>query len=290
MAPTSHGSYACSMVEKQAVTIAYLIRAHFLPAQLGRLVDRLDSEHAAFFIHISAQTSVGTYAKMREAVGERERPVAGAGADPTPVSASCSRYSSGFARSPLPRPRATVILSGQDYPTRPTSEIETFLHQRPGESAVKHFALPAMNSGRMSTVGSTGSVLVLRAPPLQDTAASPPDPPPAIPRPAAVRGGSLCALSHDAVYRLSWRRNLVVRFFRHVKMPDEIFVPTVLELTVPRQRGRPGSPLRRLEPRRGAPKTLGIEDDQDHRVRQALRPQVRCPFRRGGPDMLDANL
>ena len=96
------------MVEKQAVTIAYLIRAHFAPAQLGRLVDRLDSEHAAFFIHISAGTSVGTYAKMQEAVGERAN-VQWLERVPTycAVSASCSRYSSGFARSPLPRPRAT---------------------------------------------------------------------------------------------------------------------------------------------------------------------------------------
>ena len=36
-----------------------------------------------------------------------------------------------------------MILSGQDYPVRPTAEIETFLQQRPGESFVEHFALPA---------------------------------------------------------------------------------------------------------------------------------------------------
>ena len=226
------------------MTIAYLIRAHFAPAQLGRLVDRLDSEHAAFFIHISAGTSVGTHAKMQEAVGERAN-VQWLERVPT--------YYAGFsllqpiliglrAIAATETTSHTVILSGQDYPIRPTSEIETFLHQRPGESFVKHFALPAMNEWPgSSTVGSTGSSTGTSSASLQDTAASPPDPPPAIPcglQPYG--GGSLCALSHDAVRYISSfveEKPEVVRFFRHVKMPDEIFVPTVLLNSPPRGSG-----------------------------------------------------
>jgi hypothetical protein len=287
------------MVEKQAVTIAYLIRAHFLPAQLGRLVDRLDSEQAAFFIHVSAQTSVGTYAKMREAVGERAN-VQWLERVPT--------YYAGFsllqpiliglrAIAATETTSHTVILSGQDYPTRPASEIETFLHQRPGESFVKHFALPAMNEwpdehGGLDRIQHwyferlNYRTRLLRLPILRRRF------PPGL---QPYGGGSLCALSHDAVRYISSfveEKPEVVRFFRHVKMPDEIFVPTVL-LNSPFRDSVVGQEVHYVDWSRGGahPKTLGVED-YDRIIESGKLFARKFDVRSDAEvlDMLDANL
>ena len=171
--------------------VAYLIRAHYAPAQLGRLVDRLDSENAAFFIHISARTSAGTHSKMQQVVGERAN---------VQWVERVATYYPGFSllQSTLVGLRAiaaaeptshTVLLSGQDYPARPTPEIEKFFQEQAGESFVDHFALPAAHKWP----GEHGGLdriryLYFEHAALQDTDASPPHPAPTIPsRAAAVR-------------------------------------------------------------------------------------------------------
>lgn len=248
--------------------IAYLIRAHYAPAQLGRLVDRLDSENAAFFIHISARTSGGTLSKMQEAVGERAN---------VQWVERVATYYAGFSlvQSTLVGLRAiaaaeptshTVILSGQDYPARPTPEIEKFLRQRPGESFVKYFALPAADEWPDEDGGLDRiryryfervnyKTRTLRLPILRRRFPQGLQP---------YGGGAWCALSDDAVrYITSFadQRPEVVDFFRHVKIPDEIFMQTVL-LNSPLRDNVVGQELHYIDWSRGGshPKTLGTED------------------------------
>ena len=73
----------------------------------------------------------------------------------------------------------------------------------------------------------------------------------------------------------------VVRFFGHVKIPDEIFVQTVL-LNSPLRDTVVGDDVHYIDWSRGGahPKTLGNRGlRQDLESGQALRPQVRPPLR-----------
>jgi hypothetical protein len=248
--------------------IAYLIRAHYAPAQLGRLVDRLDSENAAFFIHISARTSGGTHSKMQQAVGERanvqwvER-VATYYAGFSLVQSTIVGLQAIAAAEPTSH---TVILSGQDYPARPTPEIEQFFQQQPGKSFVEHFARPVADKwpgehGGLDRIRYryferiNYKTRTLRLPILRRRF------PPGL---QPYGGGAWCALSHDAVrYITSFvdQKPDVVRFFRHVKIPDEIFMHTVL-LNSPLRDTVVGNDVHYIDWSHGGahPKTLGTED------------------------------
>jgi hypothetical protein len=248
--------------------IAYLIRAHYAPAQLGRLVDRLDSENAAFFIHISARTSGGTHSKMQQAVGERanvqwvER-VATYYAGFSLVQSTIVGLQAIAAAEPTSH---TVILSGQDYPARPTPEIEQFFQQQPGKSFVEHFVLPVADKwpgehGGLDRIRYryferiNYKTRTLRLPILRRRF------PPGL---QPYGGGAWCALSHDAVrYITSFvdQKPDVVRFFRHVKIPDEIFMHTVL-LNSPLRDTVVGNDVHYIDWSHGGahPKTLGTED------------------------------
>jgi len=250
------------------VKIAYLIRAHYAPAQLGRLLDRLDGAQAAFFIHISARTSGGTVAKMQEAVGDRTN---------VQWLERVATYYAGFSltQSTIVGLRAiaaaeptshTVILSGQDYPARPTTEIERFFQERPGQSFVEHFALPATDKWPGEDGGLDRiryryyerinyKTRTLRLPILRRQFPDGLQP---------YGGGAWCALSHDAVRYISSfaeQRPDVVRFFKHVKIPDEIFVQTIL-LNSPLRDTVVGDDVHYIDWSHGGahPKVLGTED------------------------------
>jgi hypothetical protein len=253
----------------EIVKVAYLIRAHHAPTQLERLVDRLDSEHAGFFIHVSARTSATTLAKMHELVGDRanvtwvERvPTYYAGF--SLVEATLSGLRPIAAADPVPE--HTVILSGQDYPVRPVDEIEAFFDDNRGRSYVEHFALPAAGKwpgehGGLDRIRYryyeriNYKTRTLRLPLLRRKF------------PAGLRpygGGAWCALSADAVrFIVQYTRENpdVVSFFRHVKIPDEIYVPTVLMNSPLRETIVPDD-VHYIDWSAGGarPKTLGTED------------------------------
>src|ERR1700693_2181614 len=113
------------------MSLAYLIRAHHKPAQLARVVDRLRSENAAFYVHVSARTPDETYSAMQRML------------DDVHWVPRVPAYYSGFSlvRSMLaglaemqPVPTHAVMLSGQDYPLKPAAEIEPVLTGRAGGS------------------------------------------------------------------------------------------------------------------------------------------------------------
>ena len=278
--------------------IAYLIRAHFAPAQLGRLVDRLDSENAAFFIHISARTSVGTHSTMQAAVGERAN---------VQWVERVATYYAGFSlvQSTLVGLRAiaaaeptshTVILSGQDYPARPTPEIEKFFQQSQGKSFVEHFALPASHKwpgehGGLDRIRYryfervNYKTRTLRLPILRRR----------FPRGLQpYGGGAWCALSHDAVrYIASFAEQNpdVVNFFRHVKIPDEIFIHTVL-LNSPLRDSVVDQDVHYIDWSHGGahPKTLGSEDyDKIVESGKLFARKFDAGYDTKVLDMLDAN-
>ena len=218
------------------VPIAYLIRAHHRPQQLARLVDRLRTPNARFFVHISARTSEDTYAAMRAALGDS--------ADIRWLPRVPTYYGGhSLVRATLvgvdaivreqPMPGHAVLLSGQDYPLRPAAEIERYLAEQPGVTFMEHFGLPTSDhwpgeNGGLDRIRGyylerfSYRTRLLRVPFVRRR----------FPAGLTPYGGSAWwALAADALVELDRfvkANPSVLDFFRHVKMPDEILVQSVL--------------------------------------------------------------
>lgn len=244
------------------MALAYLIRAHHRPAQLARLIDRLRSENAAFYVHVSARTPDETYAAMQGML------------DDVHWVPRVPAYYSGFSlvRSVLaglaelqPAPAHTVLLSGQDYPLKPAAEIEQFLANRTGESLLEHFPLPTPDrwpgeNGGLDRIRYRHfervhyRTRILHIPFLRR----------AFPAGLQPYGGSAWgALSDEAVRTILEFPDAnpeAFRFFRHVRTPDEMFLQTVL-LNSPLRDRVANEAIHHIEwPGGSHPKTFGRED------------------------------
>ena len=241
---------------------AYLIRAHHKPAQLARLVDRLRSENASFYVHVSARTPDATYSAMQQMLGDVHWVPR--------VPAFYSGFSlvssmlAGLAEM-QPVPAHTVLLSGQDYPLKPAAEIEQFLAGRAGESLLEHFPIPARDrwpreDGGLDRIRYVHfervhhRTRILHIPFLRRS----------FPAGLQPYGGSAwCALSDDAVRTILAFPDAnpeAFRFFRHVRTPDEIFLQTVL-LNSPLRDRVANEGIHHVEwPGGSHPKTFGLED------------------------------
>jgi Core-2/I-Branching enzyme len=216
------------------MTFAYIIRAHHAPAHLERLVRRLDTPKARFYLHVNRRTDDAVYDEMVERLGDVER---------VTWLPRVACYWGGFSllEATLEGVRAVaegetlpghvLLLSGQDYPLRSAARIEAFLEERKGTSFLPHWSLPAAawatEGGGLNRIRWTYlervrvKTRLLRLP---------------IPRrfPAGFRpygGMAFWALSGESVAyvdRFVRENPGFMRFFRFVKMPDELFFQTVL--------------------------------------------------------------
>ncbi len=224
------------------MAVAYLIGAHHRPEQLVRLVARLTSPTAAFYIHLDGRASAQVHEAIRGALDAR---------DDVHWVPRVDSYYAGFSlvRSVLAgleevrnagAPPHTVMLSGQCYPLRPAAQIESFLAERAGESLVEHFRIPterwADEDGGLDRVRYRYYERIhfrtrtLRLPLLRRS----------FPDGLEPWGGSAwCVLSDEAVETvLAFRgeRPDAYDFFRHTKSASETFVQTVLMNSVLRDR------------------------------------------------------
>jgi hypothetical protein len=216
--------------------LAYLIRAHYRPTQLARLVRRLDSDDVSFYIHVSGRTSVETYGDMRAALPEA------ANIHWTP---RVKTYYAGFSlveafllgireiAKKTPLPDYTILLSGQDYPLRPPDAIDSFFRRHVGKSFLHHFPIPSdehwidENGGLDRIEYWHFERIAYRTRQLRI---------PLIKRrfPSGFRpygGSAWFALTPEAVrYVIDFvsQNHSFVRFFRHVFIPDETFLHTIL--------------------------------------------------------------
>lgn len=213
--------------------VGYIITAHTLPEHLVRLVRRLDSENARFFVHLDARAP--------EAVAHR--------------------VETGLADMPnvrfLPRHRCTwasfslveaalegidaildspeeigygVLLTGQDYPLKPPQEIEAVLERAQGKSFMSHWPSAGRFLDRVERWHWHGELLGrrLRLPnrlmPFSVRRSLPAGLEP-------FTGSAHWCLSRaclEQVAELRAGRPEVVRFFRRVAVPDETFFQTLL--------------------------------------------------------------
>lgn len=247
--------------------LAYLIRAHHRPSQLARLVRRLDHDDVSFYIHVSARTSAETYAAMRAGLRDAEN---------VHWLPRVKTYYGGFSlvQSVLvgldriaqtnPPPDHAILLSGQDYPLKPPSELARFFAERDGKSLVHHFALPSEDwhgeNGGLDRIRYWHFERLryrtrqLRIPLIKRR----------FPRGFRPYGGSTwCALTADCLrYVVTFveQNERFVRFFKHALIADELFVPTIV-LNSPLRDAVLNEQLHYIEWPGGAhPATLGKQD------------------------------
>jgi hypothetical protein len=214
--------------------IDYLIRAHTAPEQLERLVGRLNEGDVRFYVHVNQLTDEGTFAVMQAGLAGRENVV-------WVPRVKC--YWGGFSllRATLvgiesilasgDLPDHAVLLSGQDYPLRPPTEIERYFAARNGRNLLNHFRLPAPE-----WAGEGGGLNRLRYPHFEraryKTRLLRLPVPRRLPEGLEPYGGmAFWALTGETLawlMRFLGERPEVLRFFRRTKMPDELFFQTVL--------------------------------------------------------------
>jgi hypothetical protein len=214
--------------------IDYLIRAHTAPEQLERLVGRLNEGDVRFYVHVNQLTDDETFAAMQAGLAGRENVV-------WVPRVKC--YWGGFSllRATLvgiesilasgDLPDHAVLLSGQDYPLRPPTEIERYFAARNGRNLLNHFRLPAPE-----WAGEGGGLNRLRYPHFEraryKTRLLRLPVPRRLPEGLEPYGGmAFWALTGETLawlMRFLGERPEVLRFFRRTKMPDELFFQTVL--------------------------------------------------------------
>jgi Core-2/I-Branching enzyme len=126
--------------------IAYIVLAHQLPNQFVRLVHRLQTDNAAFFIHIDKKTDRETYRKMISPLLHYENIY---------FIERLPRYYGDFnhLRATLNGIRQildsgmhfdyVVLLTGQDYPIKNNRIIEKTLQEGGACSYMEYFKLPS---------------------------------------------------------------------------------------------------------------------------------------------------
>jgi hypothetical protein len=218
------------MSNSDAMKIGYIITAHTLPDQLVRLVRRLDSENARFFVHVDRRADDSVMDTVRRAIGDHPHvellqrvPVHWAAfsqLEATLVGIRAllaSRERIGYG----------VLLTGQDYPLRPPGEIEEMLAQADGRSFITWRPATGRFLKRVTRWHWHGEVLGrrVRVPnrfiPLTYRRRHPADLVP-------YTGSAHWCLSRDSLEYAATRDPELIRFFRWSSSPEEAFFQTVL--------------------------------------------------------------
>jgi len=209
--------------------VLYVMPVHKNGAQVLRLVRRLQTDEARFVVHVDAKApdsvaqTVAAGARSLDGVHLLERQPCywgGFGIVDVALRAIDHGLRDGFDYA--------CFVTGQDYPIRSAEAIEDFLAQADGASFLNHWRLPTPywgSDGGLARVERwhlvSRLVLHLRLPWRRR-----------VPHGLAPYGGeahwclSRAAAEHLAAVARDDPR--LLRFFRHVLHPDEIFVQTVL--------------------------------------------------------------
>jgi hypothetical protein len=213
------------------MNIAYIVLAHKLPHQLVRLVRRLSTPSSSFLVHIDRKSPEGVFEVAHEALAGdpavrflKRRMILWSGFGH--VEATIDGIDA--LETLDSRIDYAILMTGQDYPTKPTAEIESFLGGAGGRSFLEYFPLPwrhwAVEGGGYDRLRYPYLQLgrrILRVPMRRR-----------LPRWLTPFGGAAYwVLSRPC---LDYVRGFVrdnprfVRFFRTVRCPDELFFQTIL--------------------------------------------------------------
>jgi hypothetical protein len=210
--------------------IGYIITAHTLPEHLVRLVRRLASDNARFFVHVDRRAPDSVYAAVERELGGRPdvrliqrhsvhwcafSPVRAALEGVDALLASPERLDYG------------VLITGQDYPLRPPAAIESALAEASGRSFITYRPSEGRFLKRLTRWHWHGTLLGRRT---------------RVPNrfvrltkrrtlPAGLapfNGSAHWCLSRDCLEHVATLDPDIVRFFRWSACPDESFFQTIL--------------------------------------------------------------
>ncbi|MEM8514924.1 hypothetical protein RCH14_004279 [Massilia sp. MP_M2] len=126
--------------------IAYLLLAHGNPAHLQRLIARLRSDGTAFFIHVDQKANARAFAHLAlDDVTLMPEPVAVHWGDYSQVEAILLLMKTALAAGPFTR---FVLLSGVDYPLKPTAAINAFFAAQPDAEYINLVPMPCAAAGK----------------------------------------------------------------------------------------------------------------------------------------------
>jgi hypothetical protein len=210
--------------------LAYIVSAYKNLDQLTRLVERLTIEGSVVYIHVDKKTDDVEYGRLERTLAGRPRVHllerhachwGGFGHVQATLKGIDALLASGSDFEHL------VLLTGQDYPIKPLTEIERFFAEHRGTSFMAYNALP---SESWSPRGGLDRIEYRhwrwRGPHVRLPWKR------RFPEGATPYGGeaywNLSRAGVEHVARFVDSRPDVVDFFRHVDIPDEIFFQTVL--------------------------------------------------------------
>lgn len=213
--------------------LAYILSAYKYPRQLVRLIERLSTASTWFFVHVDKRTDDGIYREM----------VSGARRCPNVHFVKrhwCDWGGFGHVAATLEGIRAickmginfdyAILLTGQDYPIKPNRQIEAFLMDHKGRLFLEFFPLPTDQWHNRGVVGGMDRIeewhwrvrgREIRLPVKRQF-------------PVGYQpfgGSSYWCLPRECIEHidaLTRRDRRLVRFFRFVDVPDEMFFQTVL--------------------------------------------------------------
>jgi hypothetical protein len=230
-------------------------------------VSRLTDDDVAFYVHVSGRTSPETYGAIRTTVDD---------AADVHWLPRIRTYYGGFSlvesllvgmreiAQANPQPDYTILLSGQDYPLKPPAGIVEFLARGGGKSFLHHFSVPTDEwrdeNGGLDRIQYWHFERIayrtrqLRIPFVKRR----------FPQGFQPYGGSAWyALSADClryVADFAAQNRSFVRFFKHVFIPDELIVQTIV-LNSPLHDDVINERIHYIEWPGGArPRTFGKED------------------------------
>jgi hypothetical protein len=212
------------------VNLAYIISAYQRLGQVARLVRRLHTDGVQFFVHVDRKTDASDYRALTESLRdldsvhflERHR---------------CHWGGFGHVRATLKgidellsRGDAfdyTILLTGQDYPIKSNLYLDRFFEAQQPKSFMGVSPLPSPSwspRGGLDRIEYAHLRFYGRHVRFPFRRAFP----------TGLRpygGGAYWALSRECIEYVGdfvHRRKDVVKFFRHVDIPDEIFFHTIL--------------------------------------------------------------
>lgn len=215
--------------------LAYIISSYRYPGQLIRLVNRLNTPYASFYVHVDKKTDDVT-------LGEMKGGLSGLSNVDFLSRHRCEWGGFGHVAATLEGIRAIVeggrlgdyviLLTAQDYPIKTNEQIRDYLTAHDGQLFMEYFALPdkGWTNGGLDRYQAWhwrlyGRHLTLSP---QSFGATPRSVPGGL---QAYGGSSYWCLSRPSieyVYRFVVEHPAFLRFFRHVDVPDELFFQTII--------------------------------------------------------------
>jgi hypothetical protein len=217
------------------VLIAYLIMGHRQPSQILRLIRALRDSAAFFVVHIDKRAADDVYNPLKDYAATHPEVH-------LTRRIRCYWGDDGIARAMIECVKTTlqnghnfdyaILLSGQDYPIKPATEIKAFLARNEGSQFIESFQLDkpnrwtshagpfqAMNRVRYWTFFFRSRRFHFRVPRRFPPGWRP------------FGGSQWWGLSRDCIQYLGRTfstRPDVIRYFRHVFIPDESLFQTLI--------------------------------------------------------------